>query len=114
MVLDELEHPIVQAPLAGGPGTVELTGEVSKAGGLGSEVWITVTTPEEARTAAEAGAEALVCQGTEAGGHQASFEDTEGQVGFGVLALLRLVAAEVDLPLVAAGGIADGPGVAAA
>jgi nitronate monooxygenase len=78
----------------------------------GSEVWVTVTTPEEARAARDAGADALVAQGVEAGGHRGSFDvDAPGDVA--LLPLLRLVAAETDLPLVAAGGIADGRGVAA-
>jgi nitronate monooxygenase len=80
---------------------------------LGSEVWVTVTEPAEARTASEAGADALVLQGVEAGGHRASFVDRDDAEGLAVLALLRLVAAEIDLPLVATGGIADGPAVAA-
>jgi nitronate monooxygenase len=79
---------------------------------LGTEVWITVTSPADARSAAEAGADALVVQGIDAGGHQATWTD-EGE-GLGLLALLRLTAAAVDLPLVAAGGIGDAAGVSAA
>src|SRR5881392_2508850 len=117
MILDQLDHPIVQAPMAGGPSTPALAAAVSEAGGLGfvaagylspealeqriaqtrgltgrpfgvnlfvpgpvpvvsftfgcppvnvvarlqaagSEAWVTVTSPEEARTAADAGADA--------------------------------------------------------
>jgi len=43
--------------------------------GAGSEVWVTVTRPSEARQAVDAGADALVVQGAEAGGHRASFRD---------------------------------------
>jgi nitronate monooxygenase len=82
--------------------------------GIGAEVWVTVTAPGEARVARKAGADALVVQGVEAGGHRATFADGEEDEGLGVLALLRLLRAETDLPLVATGGIADGPGVAAA
>jgi nitronate monooxygenase len=211
MVLDRLEHPIVQAPMGGGPSTPALAAAVAEAGGLGflaagyktvdavradvlavravtgrpfgvnlfapptpatgdvgafaarlqpeterygvpvgeprhdddgweaklalmaeldvpvvsftfgcpsrevleslGETWVTVTTPAEARTAAEAGADALVVQGVEAGGHRASFDDAApGEIG--LLALLQLVRAEVDLPLIATGGIATGRGVA--
>jgi nitronate monooxygenase len=85
-------------------------------GGLrlaGCAVWVTVTAPEEAVQAARAGADALVVQGVEAGGHRGSFVDRDGAAEIGLLALLRLVRRAVDLPLVATGGIADGYGVAA-
>jgi nitronate monooxygenase len=213
MVLDGLEHPIVQAPMGGGPSTPALAAAVAEAGGLGflaagyrtvdavradvealreltdrsfgvnlfappaaaaddvgefaarlrgeaarygapvgeprhdddgweaklalvaelgvpvvsftfgcppaeviralpGEAWITVTTAAETRVAAEAGAHALVVQGVEAGGHRGSFDDgAPGEIG--LLALLQLVAAEVDLPLVATGGLATGRSIAA-
>jgi nitronate monooxygenase len=76
-------------------------------------VWVTVTDVAEAEQAASVGADALVVQGVEAGGHRASFVDRDGVGELGLLPLLRLVARETDLPLVAAGGIADGHGVAA-
>lgn len=79
----------------------------------GIAVWVTVTEVSEARVASDAGADALVVQGTEAGGHRGSFEDRDGVGEMGLLALLRLCAREVSVPLVAAGGIADGEGVAA-
>jgi nitronate monooxygenase len=79
----------------------------------GAEVWVTVTSPDEARHARDTGADALVVQGYEAGGHRGSFTDGDDREDFGLLALLRLVRAEVDLPLIAAGGIVDGPTVAA-
>jgi nitronate monooxygenase len=76
----------------------------------GAAVWVTVTTPAEARTAA--GADALVVQGAEAGGHRGSFDDgAPGEIG--LLALLQLVAAAVEVPMVATGGIATGRAVAA-
>lgn len=78
----------------------------------GCAVWVTVTTSAEAGRAAQAGVDALVVQGVEAGGHRASFDDAHpGEIG--LLALLDLVAAAVDLPLVASGGIATGRAVAA-
>ena len=77
----------------------------------GSAVWVTVTTPEEARAAVRAGADALVVQGVEAGGHRGTFGGEPGD--YGLLALLQLVAAEHDLPLVAAGGIATAAAVRA-
>ena len=76
------------------------------------EAWVTVTTPGEAHDAAAAGAHALVVQGVEAGGHRGTFDDAApGDIG--LLALLQLVRATVDLPLVATGGIATGRAVAA-
>jgi nitronate monooxygenase len=77
----------------------------------GAIVWVTVTGVPEAEAAHAAGADALVVQGVEAGGHRGSFED--GAADVALLPLLRLVGRSVDLPLVASGGIADGAGVAA-
>ena len=213
MVLDGIEHPIVQAPMGGGPSTPALAAAIAEAGGLGflaagyrpvdavradvealraltgrpfgvnlfappagsagsveafaarlraeadrygapvgeprhdddgweaklalvaelsvpvvsftfgcpssdviarlpGEAWVTVTTPAEARAAAAAGAHALVVQGVEAGGHRGSFDDAApGEIG--LLALLQLAGAAVDLPLVATGGIGTGRAVAA-
>jgi nitronate monooxygenase len=81
--------------------------------GAGCDVWVTVTSPREALQAEAAGADALVVQGFEAGGHRGYFADEPGAEDLGLLVALRLVAARVPLPLVAAGGIADGQSVAA-
>jgi nitronate monooxygenase len=75
--------------------------------------WVTVTSADEARQAQDAGADALIVQGTEAGGHRGSFIDETRSEGIGLLALLRLVARSASLPLVATGGIADGAALAA-
>jgi nitronate monooxygenase len=79
----------------------------------GSEVWVTITDPDEASQAAAAGADALVAQGIEAGGHRASFVDDDRAGDYGLLALLALLREHVSLPLVASGGIATGRAVAA-
>jgi nitronate monooxygenase len=89
-------------------------GVVSRLRAGGSAVWVTVTDPEEAERAEAAGADALVVQGVEAGGHRGSFVDRADRVDYGLLALLQLVAHRVRIPLVASGGIATGEGVAAA
>jgi nitronate monooxygenase len=79
----------------------------------GVAVWVTVTDVAEAVIATQAGADALIMQGVEAGGHRASFADAAGVGELGLLPLLRLTARATELPMVAAGGIADGCGVAA-
>ena len=75
--------------------------------------WVTVTSAVEAATAQAAGADALVVQGTEAGGHRGAFVDDEDAGGIGLLALLQLVRRTSELPLIASGGIATGAAVAA-
>lgn len=77
-------------------------------------VWVTVTDVAEAQQAVGAGADALIVQGVEAGGHRGSFQDLDGHGELSLLPLLRLVARASELPLVASGGIADGASVAAA
>jgi nitronate monooxygenase len=79
----------------------------------GAAAWVTVTEPAEAEAAVGAGADALVVQGTEAGGHRGAFVDRDDRVDYGLLALLQLVGARVDVPLVATGGISTGRAVAA-
>jgi nitronate monooxygenase len=80
---------------------------------LPAEVWVTVTTPAEAAEAEAAGADALVAQGIEAGAHRGSFADDDEDEAYGLLALLQLLRAHTDLPLVATGGIATPAGIAA-
>jgi nitronate monooxygenase len=80
---------------------------------VGSEVWVTVTSPPEAQAAEAAGAQVLVVQGAEAGGHRASFTDHPDQPVYSLLPLLGLIRATVRLPLVATGGIATGEALAA-
>ena len=78
----------------------------------GAETWVTVTTPAEARLARDAGADALVVQGVEAGGHRGGFDDDAGS-DLGLLAGLQLIGAAVELPLVATGGLSTGRSIAA-
>jgi len=78
----------------------------------GSSVWCTVTSPAEAEQAGAAGFDALVVQGGEAGGHQGSFHDHFDDP-YPLLTLLQLIRRVVDLPLIAAGGIATAEAIAA-
>ncbi|MFN2463562.1 MAG: nitronate monooxygenase [Candidatus Dormibacteria bacterium] len=80
---------------------------------VGTAVWVTVTDVDEALAASAMGADVLVGQGIEAGGHRASFTDRDTGGDLGTLALVQLLRSCTALPLVAAGGIADGGGVAA-
>jgi nitronate monooxygenase len=76
----------------------------------GSAVWVTIGSPAEVDAAVAAGADALVVQGTEAGGHRGGLDEADD---LALIPLLRLVSRETDLPLVAAGGLGDGASVAA-
>ncbi|VVB46297.1 2-nitropropane dioxygenase [Beijerinckiaceae bacterium RH AL1] len=75
----------------------------------------TATTVAEAKAAVAAGADVIVAQGAEAGGHRGAFDAAEAERrAVGLFALLPAVADAVDVPVVAAGGIADGRTMAAA
>lgn len=74
----------------------------------------TATNVAEARLAAAAGVHAIVAQGYEAGGHRGMFDPHAPDDRLGTMALTRILASEIDLPVIAAGGIMDGGGVRAA
>jgi nitronate monooxygenase len=80
----------------------------------GAKVLASATTVDEARWLEARGADAVIAQGAEAGGHRGMFlsEDLATQVG--TFALLPQVVRAVKVPVIAAGGIADARGVAAA
>ncbi|WP_397448752.1 NAD(P)H-dependent flavin oxidoreductase [Pseudomonas sp. NA-150] len=72
------------------------------------------TSLAEARMLADGGVDAIVAQGYEAGGHRGTFDVDGHDDRLGTLALTRLIARHIDLPVIAAGGIMDGAGINAA
>jgi nitronate monooxygenase len=74
----------------------------------------TATSLAEAEIVAAAGIDAIVAQGWEAGGHRGMFDPDARDDRLGAMALTRLLARSLDRPVIAAGGIMDGAGIAAA
>ncbi|TGM12461.1 nitronate monooxygenase [Leptospira selangorensis] len=73
----------------------------------------TATTLEEGILAEESGVDWLVAQGIEAGGHRGIFSATEEDSGIGLFPLVRSLVHKLKIPVIAAGGIMDGVGIAA-
>ncbi|HEX3665878.1 MAG TPA: nitronate monooxygenase [Rhizomicrobium sp.] len=72
------------------------------------------TSPAEAKLIADAGLDAVIAQGYEAGGHRGLFDADARDDRLGTLALTRLLATAIETPIIAAGGIMDGAGIAVA
>lgn len=72
------------------------------------------TSVEEAIQIERAGMDVVVAQGSEAGGHRGTFNDTKTPVNIGTMALVPQIVDHVTIPVIAAGGIMDGRGIAAA
>lgn len=89
----------------------ELLSRVKRAGCL---VISSATTAEEAHWLEANGCDAIIAQGYEAGGHRGMFLGTTIETQAGTMALLPQVVDAVKVPVIAAGGIADGRGIAAA
>jgi nitronate monooxygenase len=80
----------------------------------GSVVLSSATTVAEARWLEERGVDAIIAQGIEAGGHRGMFLSDNLTTQVGTMALVRQIVRAVKVPVIAAGGIADAAGVAAA
>ena len=88
-----------------------LLGRVKK---TGAKVIATATNVEEARWLEERGADAIIAQGFEAGGHTGRFLGADPAEALSVFAVVPQIRGAVRVPVIAAGGICDGRGVAAA
>ena len=80
----------------------------------GAKVFASATTVAEAKWLARHGADAIIAQGLEAGGHRGHFLNQDLSLQQGTFTLLPQIVAAVDLPIIAAGGIVDGKGIKAA
>ncbi|MDF1505720.1 nitronate monooxygenase [Roseisolibacter sp. H3M3-2] len=80
----------------------------------GAVLLATATSLAEGRAAQAAGIDAVVAQGWEAGGHRGVFDPAAPDERLGTFALVRLLVRHLDVPVIAAGGIMDGAGIAAA
>jgi nitronate monooxygenase len=79
----------------------------------GVQIMAMVANADDARAAVKAGADFIVAQGAEAGGHRSAWRP-DASANIGTMALVPEVVDAVDVPVIAAGGIADGRGLMAA
>ncbi len=108
-LLDELRPPVVSFHF--GLPAAELLARVKA---CGARVLSSATTVDEALWLEAHGADAVIAQGLDAGGHRAMFLTRDVSSQMGTFALVAQVARAVRVPVIAAGGIADAAGVAAA
>jgi nitronate monooxygenase len=79
----------------------------------GVVLFATATNLDDAERAAAVGVDAIVAQGYEAGGHRGAFDPQASDSQLGVTALTRLLSSTLLVPVIAAGGVMDGAGIAA-
>ena len=108
-LIEEFKPPVVSFHF--GLPSPELVRRIKR---WGAKVVSSATTVAEAKHLEEHGADAVIAQGLEAGGHRGMFLTQDLATQIGTLALVRQVCAAVKVPVIAAGGIADARGVAAA
>jgi nitronate monooxygenase len=88
-------------------------GVINQLKAAGVVLFSTATNLDEAQRAVAAGVDAIVAQGYEAGGHRGTFDAEAPDARLGVVALTRLLASRVPVPVIAAGGVMDGAGIKA-
>jgi nitronate monooxygenase len=107
--LEEFEPPVVSFHFGLPPPTL-----MARAKRWGARILASATTVAEARWLEANGADAVIAQGAEAGGHRGLFLSDDLSTQIGTFALVPQIARAVTVPVIAAGGIADADGVAAA
>jgi nitronate monooxygenase len=108
-ILEEFKPPVVSFHF--GLPDVDLMQRVKT---WGAKIISSATTVDEARWLEAHGADAIIAQGNEAGGHRGMFLTHDLSTQIGTFALLPQIVAAVKVPVIAAGGIADANGVASA
>lgn len=103
------EHPVPVVTFTFG---LPPAGIISQLQSVGTSVGVTITTPDDAALAIDAGADFLTVQGPNAGGHQSTFEIEDSPNVTPLLELLNQVQAMTDKPLIAGGGVAGSSDVA--
>ena len=108
-VLEEFRPPIVSFHFG-----LPAPSLLARVKAWGAQVWSSATTVAEARWLQQHGADVVIAQGLEAGGHRGHFLSDDLSVQSGTMALLPQIVDALSVPVVAAGGIADARGVQAA
>jgi nitronate monooxygenase len=108
-LVEELRPPVVSFHF--GLPAPELVDRVRAAG---ARIMSSATSVEEARWLEAHGCDVIIAQGVEAGGHRGMFLTDDVSTQIGTMALVPQVVDAVDVPVIAAGGIADARGIAAA